>query len=1379
MPLIPGLPAQGCVVSALVTRVNLKDCGLVELWVNTDDCRKHIYQQMNEDIQNPQRMFNGSEGKSGDLCLVCITGIWHRARIVYVKSGNYKVFLIDQGQSHVTTGESLAWGKRDSFFLPPEIETCVLANALIVENEFQRAGTFLESLPGKTFEAVVQDLVMPARIIKLEVPAVSQELCEAGLAKKIPAEEFGSLVQKWQENHPNRNRRLQKEGRYLYPALLTNTHEYVHVTEVIDPHNFYCRLLIFSSALKMLSDEIQQHYEESSDFAEAQAGASGDPCAAKGSDGRWHRAVLKGNLAAADGVVEVMHVDEGKTQLVPVRHIKPLHEKFLRMPVVTYLCCLDGVKERETGWEKEQTDHLKSLILHQDVLVTFSNPLAPGDVYQVILYGSDAACLNSCFREKASSAADPIASDEFLPPLFRQSNSQVGMKAREAFRNTEAPVSDGGKDAAFSNGIDGSRNKNGSDSLLDHNRHPAAFLTGETATSDGTFPVGSKVGVKVTYVESPGKFWCQTAERPSSLRRLMQNLQTHYASGHAQPLAESVCVARSARDGMWYRARIMAGPRAPDVDVRLIDYGDVQKVPLGDVRPIDPAFLCLSAQAFQCCLCTGGSPGDARLAALDDPGTSPNVELRCVVKAVTLDEDGLPLNVVDIEPPSGGAGKPGALNGVKEEENHGQIAPGGALNYSTHGVEVGGKETVSVTSCTSVSHFYCHLEKNSRLLSKVNESIQQFVVRGQCSRGSLGPDAICIAKYPDNQWYRGRVVDNSEQIKVHFVDYGETLVVHESHICSFPTEAAFAKSVPVQAVLLGLSDVPEDVPKQVNLWFADRAVNHTFTMCVVAKGGNGKLLVELFDGSVNVNVAIREMTEQTRRRASPGARRDRSCFLQEVSSDGARVPDQPDGEFARIRVQVDEGTLDAEQQQVLDGVLGERGSPLEPEVGQPSFQTCPEGNATIGAYKKPEVSPEQTHEVFASCIVGPFYFWCQFASTEELNRISALAQDGGQSRGDASSSISLDPGSPCLALFSDDNQWYRAQVMHTHDNVHVVFIDYGNEAYVEVGSVRALPRALLQRPPQAFLCSLGGFDESSGSWDDGVYDDFYRLLLDKPLKLSVLKTGKHPETALPLHLVGIECEGEEINETMKKYWKPPSEQSVPEESPERETLPQDGETGSGQTREKTSAGTFKLPTFSRDRKESVYASCMVGPCFFWCQYANTEDLLKISQLCQEAGQTQADECDWAAAPGAPCLALFSTDCRWYRAQVMDRRDAAVRVVFMDYGNEENVDVKCVRPLPPALLGPAPQAFLCRLSGFEESVDSWRDDVCEDFYSLLLNKPLRVTVVGTHSHPEIEVPQHTVRVEFQDVMIAEWLDANALMERRVRQKTCLSPGVQLG
>uniref|UniRef100_A0A673BLW9 Tudor domain-containing protein n=1 Tax=Sphaeramia orbicularis TaxID=375764 RepID=A0A673BLW9_9TELE len=141
--------------------------------------------------------------------------------------------------------------------------------------------------------------------------------------------------------------------------------------------------------------------------------------------------------------------------------------------------------------------------------------------------------------------------------------------------------------------------------------------------------------------------------------------------------------------------------------------------------------------------------------------------------------------------------------------------------------------------------------------------------------------------------------------------------------------------------------------------------------------------------------------------------------------------------------------------------------------------------------KKPNLFKDKLEEVYASFIDGPHYFWCQYSNTEVLNKVSRIAQEVGQAYENVTIPGTLGPGSPCLALFSTDKQWYRALVMDRTDHtVHVVFIDYGNESEVNIKDVKPLPLSLLEEIPQAFLCSLNGFDESRGSWNDEVLMNF-------------------------------------------------------------------------------------------------------------------------------------------------------------------------------------------------------------------------------------------------------------------------------------------------
>nr|XP_046268714.1 tudor domain-containing 6 isoform X2 [Scatophagus argus] len=728
--------------------------------------------------------------------------------------------------------------------------------------------------------------------------------------------------------------------------------------------------------------------------------------------------------------------------------------------------------------------------------------------------------------------------------------------------------------------------------------------------------------------------------------------------------------------------------------------------------------------------------------------------------------------------------------------------PSDAYSYSTYDIEVGAKEKVWITSSENVNHFCCQLDRNSHLFDKVMEDVQQLIGQPQCTDQPLGLNSMCLARYTDNQWYRGQVVEMSPKLAVQYVDYGSTLEVDESDVCAIPTEASITTTVPVQAVPLGLFDVPEEVPQEVNQWFSDHAIDHNFTISVKEKGAEGKLIVELFDGSLNINLKVRERISQMTQQKKTGLIRpakqlsnssehgnmpNEDCLTQELTnvSGLTKMTEQnkvdSNGVCARDDLQMrsqpnsNVSAPEMKHEKILDVILEEtetvlaetsiQGGHSDSEMTQHSFHSSSKENIKTCMYKSPNISLNKTEEAYASCIVGPHYFWCQYTDTEDLDIVLRFAQDMGQAQQDMLIPKTLDPGSPCLALFPSDNQWYRAQVIQRTDNVlRVVFIDYGNESDVDSKNVRPLPQSLLDKAPQAFLCSLNGFDESRGSWDDSVYDDFYNLLVDKPLKVTVFNMEDHSEITVAQYSVEVECEGVIVNTAMQKYWKPVSKEGVLRESPQIETVFQDGQTESSMrhlnvSKGNMNTGMYKEPNISKNKTELVYASCIAEPHFFWCQYADTEELDKVARLAQEAGQVQHKaEFPKSLGPGTPCLALFSSDKQWYRAQVIHRVDDVFHVVFIDYGNESDVDIKDVRPVPQSLLEKAPRAFLCSLNGFDKTLGFWDDDTYDDFYNLLVDKPLTLTVLNMDDHSEIAVPQYAVQIECEGVVV------NKLMEK---------------
>ncbi|XP_034004917.1 tudor domain-containing protein 6-like [Trematomus bernacchii] len=1453
-----------------------------------DDERKHIYEQMREEIQNPDRKFAGSEGKHGDLCLVCIDGAWHRARIVSIQSDTCNVFVIDQGLPHITTSKALAWGHKDSFLLPPETESCILANVLFLDNSLpERATKFVMSLRGKKFRGLVQAVLKPNRTLLLDIPMVSKPMCMFGVAKKMVVDEFKCLVQKClevdrvtQERNLNVGSKLEKIDQYFYPDLLMNAFEHVIVTEVTNPRNIFCQLHIFSKAVKTISEQMQQHYEKHSDSGETSHLNCGDPCAAKGMDGKWHRSLLKQTLSN-DDAVEVFHVDEGKVESVPVGDIRPLHGELLRMPVVTYHCSLEGV----TDDGAETTGYLKSLLLNKTQVAKFNRHNKPQDVYHITVYANCGTCINNSFIQKMGhfASSDVVNTEQDLN-VQNTVNVDVDVLLEETLPNTKNQSVNGLTDGPST----GSKNRE---------QHPPnqIQINGNLPTEvqntphDDVFAVGRSVNVMVSCFESLQKFWCQTTEDGDSLGRLMNDLQNHYASAHPQPLVESICVARSPDNGMWYRAKIMVSQHSPVVDVRFIDFGQTRMVPLRDIRPIDPAFLQLNAKAFQCCLyqppdkkSTNPTWTDREFVKVAESCASSGIGLTCTVKAATCDEEGLLLNMLDIETPSDGTCRRPTKEYAQNEAHKMQKPPpvqSDSYNYSTHNIQVNGKEKVWIMSSDNVNLFYCQLNRNYHLFDKVMKNVKQLLGNQQGKDRPLGLNSICFAKYTDKQWYRGEVVELSPKLKVHFVDYGETLVVNEWDICPCPTGESIVRALPVQAVPLGLFNVPAEVPQEVNQWFADHAVGQSLTISVVAKGEKGKLIVELFDGSLSVNAIVREKiskmkpgmtalvqkTDQQLLNTIKRANSNETCARDELSSQPVTKVSLPEIEH--------EQTLDEGRKPTSEICSNDS------EVTQLSLLSCPRVN--ISMYTWPNISESKTVEVYASCIDGPHFFWCEYADEEEQKKVTSLAQEAGLAQQDMTFPETLGPGCPCLALFSSDEQWYRAQVLRrVEDTFDVLFIDYGNETDVDIKNVRSVPQSLMEIDPQAFLCSLDGFDKSKGSWDDQVHDVFYNLLVDKLIRVKVLNIEENSDSVFPQYAVAIECENVVMNTVMQKYWKPlPTEHAKPEID-QTETSLQDIQTKSNrdiqtksnkdnqtesnqdiqtediqtesnkdiQTKSNkdnqtesnrdiqtediqtdsnkdnqmqsnkdiqtesskdiqtesskdiqtesskdiqtesskdiqtdsnkdiqtesskdiqtdssithlnvstgnVNAGMFKEPSISKNKQEEVYASCIVGPHYFWCEYADEEEQKKVTSLAQEAGLAQQDMTfPETLGPGSPCLALFSSDEQWYRAQVLRRVEDTFDVLFIDYGNETDVDIKNVRSVPQSLMEIDPQAFLCSLDGFDKSKGSWDDQVHDVFYNLLVDKLIRVKVLNIEEHSDSVFPQYAVAIECENVVM---------------------------
>lgn len=1278
---------------------------------------------MQQEIQLPKRNFCGSEGKPGDLCLVSVNEKWHRARIVSMHEDVYDVFLIDQGKSHSATSNALAWGKDECFILPPEIESSMLANVLAIEKDWpERMANFLKSLRGKEFEGLVQDVLMPNRIILLDVPMISKHLCKEGVAKKISSGEFKTLVLKCL-NLPAEDviepmttsqslsacNQLENGNQFFYPELFTtNTFESIRVTEVIDPGNIFCELVIFSEAIKMLTELMNKEAKDKFDFEDSLPLNNGMPCAAKGIDGKWRRAVLKQQITSTDATVAIFFVDEGKHELVQATNVKSLERKFLRTPVVTYHCSLEGVR-RDKAWTKEEIDHLKLLLLNQNIIAQFERHIWPEDIYSVNLFTPSAVCINHFFLEKKdleitgdakqkfghklilNGATHEMAGPSIFPKILEQDLST--QKFGSPFNHMEMPLCD--------------------------------LLT-----------VGASINVKISSIDSASKFWCQTSQCDKKLDVLMKDLQSYYASIHPKPLVESICVARNPDNNMWYRAKIIANQLSPDVEVRFIDYGQTKKVPLQELRPIDPTFLRLDAQAFQCSL-FNLPPTDANYTNEEfhnfvDSCSTQNCGLKCVIKAVESDEEGIPLNMVDLHTQSESASQVLATKLAARPQTY---------NQPSHNIEVKSKEKIRITYSETVHSFYCQLDRNLHLFHHVESDIEKLVTNSLLSDCSPAPNGLCIARYSDSNWHRGQVLQTSPDLKVHFVDFGKTLALNKADVRPFSHEASAVRTIPILAVPLGLLNIPEEIPQEINEWFAEKVVGYTFTMSVIEEGQNGKLMVELFDGSKSLNAQVREKIVNIEMENRHLCNRSKITPVSDMEMDvcqSERVQQNSNGdhdmeEWILVDIEPKYATLGKESPDVI-----------ETNTELPSAMETDEENKISKApnpitsshkiphnceYKKPILSFNKIQELHASSISTPEFFWCQCSNTGDLNKVTTLAQIEGKAVQDPFFPLLLLSGQPCLALYKSDNQWYRAQVIRKNDKtITVVFVDYGNEEEVDYKDVRPLSASLLEVAPQAFLCSLDDIYCPKTKRDNNFLDKFHEALADKPLKVKVLRMEQNSEVKIPQYTVQIDDVG--LHKLLKKYG-----------------ISSGGDALNKSLKGQTKTDWFSNPSSLINKTVKVYASSISGPAYFWCQYNNDTELNRITILAQKSGWTEDPLFPETLAPGSPCLALYSVDNEWCRAQVIRREKDKFSVVFVDYGNEEDIPIFNVRPIPPSLKEIQPLAFLCRMENFDDETSKWDDKLYDAFDHLFSSKIIKIKILSVEHNEEVRVPQYTVQFDF--------------------------------
>ncbi|XP_073708869.1 tudor domain-containing 6 [Garra rufa] len=1044
---IPGLPSTGSNVPVLITRVHLNPaCVLVEFWGNFDQDRKFAYQQLKKEIQYPREGFCETDGNPGDLCLVRVYETWYRARIVTRDTDEYSVFLIDEGRTLCATVNTLAWGKSDFFYLPPEVEFCVLANVLPLspENKWSAmALEFMKTFCGRRVNATVQDVLVPHRTFLLDIPCLSRQMFEMGFAKKLYSDQFKEFVSRSLQasrgtGEPQRIssirtkpveiiEQIEKQQAYMYPELQTDTVETVVITEVTSPFRIFCQLKVFSQELKKLTEQITQHYEGRVGCNFARPENLGSPCASRGNDGKWYRSVLQ-QVMSANNVVEILQVDYGKKQFVQVENVRPLAPEFFRMPVVTYVCSLHGIADRGIGWTVSQIDYLKSLLLNRTVIAKFQYQSLSEGVHYVTLYGEENTNINKLFelKQKCSMVSDMTLTDFAV----QKSPSSQKSKILETTKTTHI-------DETYSD-LKGNKPVFFTESLTPNTSHLAV----------------------VQHVESPGKFWVQTQQYADEFNQLMNGLGNLYSDPASteglvrKPVVGLLCAAK-AQDGVFYRAAIYKVIEKK-AEVYFLDYGNTELVDCFNLRQLPLRFQQLPAVAVKCSLYGIKS----KLNHWEERATlffSRLVEDRVIdlhvqdkhqdthiVQLVDPSLDGendvskLLCNADFADSEKSFVENSATRSGVFLTEARPQTPSGSsALTDSTSAFKeylfpIGSSLEVTVSYIESPNDFWCQKARNAACLEVLMQDIQRFY-----SHSEFQPplEAACVARHPETGiWYRALVIQKHQtpHVDVLFVDYGQTKKVAVEDLRKITSAFLRMKG---QAFRCSLYNLIQPVSHSALDWSPEATLQFQ----------------EFVNTAASMNVPLK-------------------CTIFAVMYDSQKV----------VFNVVD---LETPFQSICNLLVQRRLADRAPSKKAP----LPPFRLDTYYYSTHGVKTGCEEKVSVTCVKSVTQFYCHLArNSEEIEKLSSKVNSLCHQL--EATKCPQTFGTVCFAKYTD-GLWYRGQIKSTKPSVVVNFVDYGDTLEVNKSDLLPVPieaGEIMSVPVQAIECGLSDMPEDVpcevGNW---------------------------------------------------------------------------------------------------------------------------------------------------------------------------------------------------------------------------------------------------------------------------------------------------------
>ena len=798
----------------------------------------------------------------------------------------------------------------------------------------------------------------------------------------------------------------------------------------------------------------------------------------------------------------------------------------------------------------------------------------------------------------------------------------------------------------------------------------------------------------VTEVCSPDEFYIQSANSAGKIEELCTLLFSHFTSSKSPPLTQPpgvgclIC-AKFSQDGAWYRAEVLE-TSADGCRVRFIDFGNIEMVRLGDMAECPPEFVSFPILA-SCCRLGGVAPPTGSTTWSEDAiqllkEACSGVPLQAVIVDHASSRPALKLtNSQDVDLATelinrglATVSKPSKLVPAVIEGASSTEAVGGntyPLVASLSKIPLPSESdsfTLLVTEVCSPDEFYIQSANSAGKIEELCTLLFSHFTSSKSPPLTQPPGVGCLicAKFSqDGAWYRAKVLETSaDGCRVRFIDFGNVEMVRLCDMAECPPEFV---SFPILASCCQLGGV---TPPTGSTTWPNEAT---------------QLLKEACSG-VPLQATIVDSA------SSPPT---------------LKLTNSQDVDLATELI--NRGLAAASKPSKVVPAVIEESSTTEVVGGN----TCP---PVASLSKIPLPSESDSFTLLMTEIRSANEFYVQTAnSAGKIDELcTSLFKHFSENK---SSPIAQIPtrGSLVCAKFSQDGAWYRAEVLETSaDSCRVRFIDFGNVEMVQLCDMAECPPEFVSFPILASCCQLGGVTPPTGSttWPNEATQLLKEACSGVPLQATIVNHASSPPSLKLTNSEGVDLATELVNRGLAAAPGSSHKSATPEaiRAPSINVCPM------------VVASLQKVALPPENKPFFMIVTDVYSPVEFYIQTLEDSGAIdKLFELLNKYFSTNKPvSLAQLPAKGSLICGKFSQDGAWYRGEVLETLANSCRIMFIDFGNMENVKLSDMTECPPEFISSSFPilASCCRLSGVAPPTGSttWSDEATQLLIAMASN-----------------------------------------------------------